>query len=65
LDRTFREAEQAGLRIAIKGRLVALVLLGAYLVVSRIANPEHALELGLGIALSTIPSSARATTESG
>ena len=50
LDRTFREAEQAGLRIAIKGRLVALVLLGAYLVVSRIANPEHALELGLGIA---------------
>jgi hypothetical protein len=46
LDRTFREAEQAGLRIAIKGRLVALVLLGAYLVVSRIANPEHALELG-------------------
>ncbi|MDX1575075.1 MAG: adenylate/guanylate cyclase domain-containing protein [Kiloniellales bacterium] len=50
LGRTLREAEQAGLRIAIKGRLVALVLLGAFLVVSRISNPEHALDLGLGIA---------------
>ena len=50
LARTFLEAEQAGLRIAIKGRLVALALLGAYLVLSRISNPEHALELGLGIA---------------
>jgi len=49
LAQTFREAEQAGLRIAIKGRLVALVLLGAFLVLSRLANPEHAIELGLGI----------------
>ena len=50
LAQTFRDAEQAGLRIAIKGRLVALVLLGAFLVVSRLASPEHALELGLGVA---------------
>jgi len=50
LAQTFREAEQTGLRIAIKGRLVALALLGAFLVLSRLANPEHALELGLGIA---------------
>lgn len=50
LAATFREAEQAGLRIAIKGRLVALVLLGAFLVLTRMANPEHALDLGLGIA---------------
>ena len=50
LAETFREAEQAGLRIAIKSRLVALVLLGAFLVLTRLANPEHALDLGLGIA---------------
>ncbi len=50
LAETFRQVEQAGLRIAIKGRLVALVLLGAFLVLSRIRNPEHALDLGLGIA---------------
>ena len=51
LAETFREAEQAGLRIAIKCRLAALLLLGTYLVVSRMANPEHSLELGLGIAI--------------
>lgn len=50
LARTFLEAERAGLRIAIKGRLVALALLGVFLVLSRLANPEHALQLGLGIA---------------
>jgi len=50
LEDTFREAEQAGLRIAIKGRTVALLLLGTFLVLSRRANPEHALELGIGIA---------------
>ena len=50
LAETFRRAEQAGLRIAIKGRLAALVLLGAFLVLSRLRNPEHALDLGLGIA---------------
>jgi class 3 adenylate cyclase len=47
---TFLEAEQAGLRIAIKGRTAALLLLGTFLVLSRRANPEHAFELGLGIA---------------
>jgi hypothetical protein len=47
---TFLEAEQAGLRIAIRGRTVALLLLGTFLVLSRSANPEHAFELGLGIA---------------
>lgn len=47
---TFRDAEQAGLRIAIKGRTAALLLLGAFLVLSRSGNPEHAFELGLGIA---------------
>ncbi len=47
---TFRQAEQAGLRIAIKGRTIALLLLGTFLVLSRSANPEHAFELGLGIA---------------
>lgn len=50
LDQTFREAEQAGLRVAIKGRIAALLLLGAFLVLSRIQNPAHALELGLAIA---------------
>jgi class 3 adenylate cyclase len=50
LAETFREAEQAGLRVAIKGRLVALLLLGAFLVLSRLRDPEHALDLGLGIA---------------
>ncbi|WP_282610102.1 adenylate/guanylate cyclase domain-containing protein [Pelagibius sp. Alg239-R121] len=51
LAETFREAEQAGLRIALKGRLVALVLLGAFLVLTRLADPGHALDLGLGIAV--------------
>lgn len=50
LAETLREAEQTGLRIAIKGRVAALVLLGIFLVVSRRADPQHALELGLGIA---------------
>lgn len=50
LAQTFYEAEQAGLRIAIKGRLVALLLLGAFLVLSRLGNPAHALNFGLGIA---------------
>ena len=50
LDETLSEAERAGLRIAIKGRLAALALFGAFLVLTRLANPGHALELGLGIA---------------
>jgi adenylate cyclase len=50
LAETFREAEQAGLRIAIKCRVAALLLLGTFLVWSRMASPGHALELGLAIA---------------
>ncbi|MEM7226424.1 MAG: adenylate/guanylate cyclase domain-containing protein [Pseudomonadota bacterium] len=50
LERTFREAEQAGLRFAIKGRLVALGLLGVFLVLSRLRDPAHALELAVSIA---------------
>ena len=50
LERTFHEAEQAGLRIAIKGRLAALALLGVFLVLSRLRDPAHSLELALGIA---------------
>lgn len=51
LDQTLREAEQAGLRVAIKGRIAALLLLGAFLVLTRLQNPAHALELGLAIAV--------------
>ena len=47
---TFRETEEAGLRIAIKCRFAALLLLAVFLVVTRLANPLHALELGLAIA---------------
>ncbi len=50
LAQTFTEAEQAGLRIAIKCRWGALLLLGAFLVISRRADLEHSLMLGLGIA---------------
>lgn len=49
LDETFREAEQASLRAALLGRIAALLLLGIFLVVSRLARPDHALELGMGI----------------
>jgi len=49
LSQTFLDAERAGLKVAIKGRLIALVLLGIFLVSSRSANPSHALDLGLGI----------------
>lgn len=50
LEQTFREAERAGLRFAIKGRLVALGLLGLFMVLSRLRDPAHALELAAGIA---------------
>ena len=50
LARTFTEAEQAGLRIAIRCRWAALLLLGAFLTISRRADLEHSLMLGLGIA---------------
>ena len=49
LDETFQEAERAGLRIAIRCRWAALLLLGLFLVISRRAGLEHALTLGLAI----------------
>ena len=50
LAQTFTEAEQAGLRIAIRCRWAALLMLGAFLTISRRADLEHSLMLGLGIA---------------
>ncbi len=49
IDQAFVQAEQAGLKVAIKGRLVALVLLGVFLVVSRSADPARAVEFFLAI----------------
>ncbi|SOB95882.1 adenylate/guanylate cyclase domain-containing protein [Thalassospira xiamenensis] len=47
----FHEAEQKGLRLAIKGRLVALVLMGVWLVASRSGDPLRAIEylIALGV----------------
>lgn len=41
---TLAEAEQAGLRVAIKGRTAALVLLGVFIVWSRSPDPQRAIE---------------------
>lgn len=43
INRTFERAEQAGLKLAIKGRLIALLLVGFYLVVTR--GPERAVDI--------------------
>jgi adenylate cyclase len=43
MDTNFLEAEQSGLRLAIKGRLVALVIFGGTLALTRISNAELAL----------------------
>ncbi|WP_417816373.1 adenylate/guanylate cyclase domain-containing protein [Thalassospira alkalitolerans] len=47
----FHDAEQTGLRLAIKGRLVALILMGGWLVVTRASDPLRAIEylLVLGV----------------
>jgi class 3 adenylate cyclase len=47
----FHEAEQKGLRLAIKGRLVALILMGVWLVASRSGDPLRAIEylIALGV----------------
>ena len=50
LEQTFYEAEKTGLRLAIKGRIVALILLGAYLVSSRI---DESLTRAINYALAT------------
>ncbi|WP_020592043.1 adenylate/guanylate cyclase domain-containing protein [Kiloniella laminariae] len=48
LDQTFRRAEHAGLKLAIIGRSIALVVLGAGLVFSRLANnPDAAINFAL------------------
>ncbi|MCR9214410.1 MAG: adenylate/guanylate cyclase domain-containing protein [Proteobacteria bacterium] len=41
---TFLEAERSGLRVAIKGRLFALLVIGCFLVFSRISNLDLVLE---------------------
>ncbi|MEM9684605.1 MAG: hypothetical protein AAF942_15135, partial [Pseudomonadota bacterium] len=41
---TFADAERTGLKLAIKGRLIALFLMGAWFAVSRAASPERVFE---------------------
>jgi len=43
-EEMFRRAEQAGLKLAIIGRTVALVLLGVFLVATRARDPDRALD---------------------
>ncbi len=38
IEKTFLEAEQTGLRVAIKGRIAALILLGGFLSITRIGD---------------------------
>ncbi|PTC00139.1 hypothetical protein C9975_09145, partial [Thalassospira xiamenensis] len=47
----FHEAEQKGLRLAIKGRLVALILMGGWLIATRSGNPTLAFEYGTAVAI--------------
>ncbi len=49
LQRTLEEAERAGLKLAIKGRLVALALLALWFVVSRSSDPARALDFAVVI----------------
>ncbi len=52
---TLDEAEKAGLKLAIKGRTIALVLLGGFMIVTRSADPARALEfLALTIAFASV-----------
>ncbi|MEM7168857.1 MAG: adenylate/guanylate cyclase domain-containing protein [Pseudomonadota bacterium] len=50
IAQAFQEAEQAGLKIAIKGRLVALVLMGLFLVLTRSQDPQRVIEFSLALA---------------
>ncbi|MCG8494153.1 MAG: adenylate/guanylate cyclase domain-containing protein [Sneathiellales bacterium] len=45
IDETFLEAEQAGLRLAIKGRLIALLFIGSFMVLTRLGNLALAFDL--------------------
>lgn len=49
IDQTFYEAEQAGLKLAIKGRLIALMLVGLWLVLTR--APERASSIIVAVAV--------------
>lgn len=49
VDSTFHAAEQSGLRVAIKGRLLALALLGVWLIFSR--GPDRAVDFVLAISI--------------
>lgn len=49
IDTTFDAAEQAGLKLAIKGRIIALFLIGLWLVLSR--GPDRALDFILAVSV--------------
>jgi class 3 adenylate cyclase len=49
IAKAFAEAEQNGLRIAIKCRLAALALLGIYFIISRALDPERALAYSVAV----------------
>ena len=51
VEETFLRAEQSGLKLAIIGRTVVLVLLGVWLVGSRSADPTRALNFALLVAV--------------
>ncbi len=48
IQKTFYNAEQAGLKLAIKGRVVTLLVLGAILISTR--SPDQAIKFGLAVA---------------
>ncbi|MFH1804993.1 MAG: adenylate/guanylate cyclase domain-containing protein [Pseudomonadota bacterium] len=50
----FSEAEQTGLRLAIKGRLIALVLMGGWLIATRSGNLELTLQYSGAVAFFAI-----------
>lgn len=50
LAETFTEAERAGLKVALKGRMVALILLAIWFAATRHPDPAHVLELVAAVA---------------
>ncbi|WP_085908943.1 adenylate/guanylate cyclase domain-containing protein [Kiloniella majae] len=51
LDQTFNQAQSAGLKLAIAGRTIALLILGIWLVLSRLALPDVSLKFGILVLL--------------
>jgi len=49
IEETFLEAEQAGLRLAIKGRLIALLFIGSFMVLTRLGNLALAFDLLIAV----------------